>query len=74
MDLAQALLQGQAGDKGLFMPRPIPTMSGDLLARAGTLSYPELAASVLGLYTHGVFSPEALHEICEDAYDFEVPL
>jgi threonine synthase len=74
VDLAQALLQGQAGDKGLFMPRPIPKMSGDLLARARTLSYPELAASILGLYTHGVFSPEALHELCEAAYDFDVPL
>ena len=74
MDLAQALLQGQAGDKGLFMPRPIPSLSADLLARAGTLSYPELAASILGLYTQGVFAPDALHELCEDAYDFPVPI
>jgi len=74
VDLAQALLQGQAGDKGLFMPRPIPHMSRDLLARAGSLRYPELAASVLGLYTGGTFSPDALREICEDAYDFDVPL
>ena len=74
MDLAQALLQGQAGDKGLFMPRPIPTMPRDLLKRARTLAYPELAASVLGLYTEGVFPPDALREICADAYDFDVPL
>ena len=33
---------------------------GGLLARAGTLPYPELAAEVLGLYTEGVFSPDAL--------------
>jgi len=56
------------------MPRPIPSMSRDLLARAGTLSYSALAAEILGLYTQGVFSPDALQEICEDAYDFEVPL
>jgi threonine synthase len=73
-DLAQALLQGQAGDKGLFMPRPIPEMGRDLLARAGSLRYPELAASVLGLFTAGTFSPDALREICEAAYDFDVPL
>ena len=73
-DLAEALLQGQAGDRGLFMPRPIPGMGRDLLARAGSLRYPELAASVLGLYTEGIFSPDALREICEDAYDFDVPL
>jgi threonine synthase len=56
------------------MPRPIPDMDRDLLARAGTLRYPELAAAVLGLYTGGIFSAEALHQICEDAYDFDVPL
>ncbi len=74
MDLAQALLQGQAGDKGLFMPRPIPGMDRALLARAGALPYPELAAAVLGLFTGGIFSGDALREICEDAYDFDVPL
>ncbi len=74
MDLARALLVGQAADKGLFMPRPIPAMGRDLLARAGALPYPELAAAVLGLYTEGVFSSDALGEICEDAYDFDVPL
>jgi threonine synthase len=56
------------------MPRPIPGMSRDLLARAGALTYPELAAEVLGLYTAGVFPPGALAEICENAYDFDVPL
>ncbi len=56
------------------MPRPIPTLGGELLARAGSLPYPELAASVLGLYTEGTFSGDALRDICQDAYDFEVPL
>ncbi len=74
MDLAQALMQGQAGDKGLFMPSPIPALGRDLLARAGALPYPELAAAVLGLYTAGTFSGDALHEICASAYDFDVPV
>ena len=74
VDLAQALLQGQAGDKGLFMPRPIPPLGRDLLARAGALPYPELAASILGRFTDGAFSGDALRAICEDAYDFAVPL
>jgi threonine synthase len=74
VDLAQALLQGQAGDRGLFMPRPVPRMSRDLLGRAGALSYSDLAAEVLRLYTEGVLSSAALREICEDAYDFPVPL
>jgi threonine synthase len=68
------LLQGQAGDKGLFMPRPIPALGAELLRRARTLAYPELAASVLGLYTAGAFSADTLQAICADAYDFGVPL
>ncbi|MHC5037230.1 MAG: threonine synthase [Planctomycetota bacterium] len=72
--LDEALLQGQAGDKGLFLPRPIPTLSKDLLARARDLPYPALASAVLEPYMEGVFSPEELKAICEDAYDFDVPL
>ena len=56
------------------MPRPIPALPRDLLARAGSVPYPELAASVLGLYTEGVFARDALDAICADAYDFAVPL
>ncbi len=74
VDLAQALLQGQAGDKGLFMPRPIPRMDPGLLLRAHTLPYPELATAILELYAEGIFSHSDLEEICQDAYDFDVPL
>jgi len=72
--LTEALLQGQAGDKGLFLPKTHPTLSADLFAKARDLSYPELAAAVLEPYTEGVFSPDELREICESAYDYEVPL
>ncbi len=74
VDLAQALLQGQAGDRGLYMPRPIPRMDQELLARARTLPYPELAAAVLTPYAEGTFSRDALLSICHDAYDYDVPL
>ncbi len=74
VDLAEALLTGQAGDKGLFMPRPIPRLAPGFLARAHGLSYPELAAGVLGLYTDGTFTPAALEELCQDAYNYGVPL
>ncbi|MCP4663719.1 MAG: threonine synthase [bacterium] len=72
--LAEALLQGQAGDKGLYMPTTHPRLSEDLLARARDLPYPELAAAVLDPYTKGVFSGDELREICESAYDYDVPL
>jgi threonine synthase len=74
VDLADALLTGQAGDKGLFMPRPIPELSPELKKKAGNMPYPELAAAVLAPYVEGVFSTEVLEEICFDAYNYDVPL
>ncbi|HOX24286.1 MAG TPA: threonine synthase [Candidatus Krumholzibacteria bacterium] len=74
VDLGQALLAGQAGDRGLFLPRAIPRYGRELLLRAGSLAYPELAAALLAPYCEGTFSRAELEEICEDAYDFDVPL
>lgn len=74
VDLAQALLQGQAGDRGLFMPRPIPPLPPRLPAEARDMPYPDLAASILAPYAEGVFTRDELLEICLDAYDFDVPL
>ena len=74
VDLAGALLQGQAGDKGLFMPAAVPQLSPEFLRQARDLPYPELAARILEPYAEGVFSRDDLLEICNDAYDFDVPL
>jgi threonine synthase len=74
VDLAEALLKGQAGDRGLFTPESIPPLSRDLLGRARDLAYPALATEILAPYAEGVFSREAIEAICHDAYDFEVPL
>jgi threonine synthase len=74
VDLAQALLQGQAGDRGLFMPRPIPPLPQRLPIEARDMPYPELAAAILEPYAVGVFTRDELLEICLDAYDFDVPL
>jgi threonine synthase len=74
VDLADALLQGQAGDKGLFLPRQIPPLDKRLLADAREMSYPGLAAALLTPYAQGIFAPEVIAEICADAYDFDVPI
>ncbi|MFB3854859.1 MAG: threonine synthase [Vicinamibacterales bacterium] len=73
-DLGEALLAGQAPDKGLYMPEEVPRFAADLLRRARDLPYAALAAEILAPYTEGVFSRTELEEICRDAYDFEVPL
>ncbi len=74
VDLADALLTGQAGDKGLFMPKPLPKMSVDLLEKARDMPYPDLATAILKPYVDGVFSDQVLGNICQDAYNFQIPL
>ncbi len=73
VDLADALLEGQAADRGLYMPLQVPSIA-DIISRAKDLSYPELAAQVLSLYADGVFSRAEMEDICADAYNFEVPV
>jgi len=72
--LAQALLQGQAPDRGLYLPRTYPLITPDELRRWRLRSYPEVAFAVLRKFTVGVIDEARLRELCTDAYDFEVPL
>lgn len=44
------LLEGLAPDGGLAVPESLPAISADLLESWRTLSYPELAATVLGYF------------------------
>ncbi len=72
--LGQALLTGMAPDKGLFMPERVPTFAdGELAALVGK-RYPEVAFDVLSRYSAGEFGDDELREVCEDAYDFGVPI
>ncbi len=73
-DLRGALLQGQAGDKGLFMPRVIPPLSVEDLASLAGRPYPEVAWFVLRRFTAGVLDDARLRALCDDAYDYDVPL
>jgi len=74
VDLGDALWQGQAGDKGLYLPREIPKFDLEFLKRASEMSYSEMATRILTPYTKNVFSEGDLRKICEAAYTFDVPL
>ena len=74
VDLATALLKGQAPDRGLYMPEDIPVLDLNKLAAFKNENYAELAAWVLSHYTEGIFDEVLLRELCADAYDYEVPL
>ena len=73
-DLRAALLQGQAADRGLFMPERVPPLdAADLAALPGS-SYAATAWRVLRRFTAGLLDDDRLRALCEDAYDYEVPL
>jgi threonine synthase len=74
VDFIQALFQGQAPDRGLYMPKTIPSFqSGELESLTGK-AYHEIAAIVLEKFLGGVVSAAELQRLCRDAYPFDVPL
>jgi threonine synthase len=72
--LGQALLTGQAPDLGLFMPQRVPPITQADLVKLVDKSYPEIAFDVLRRYTVGQFDDDTLKALCDDAYNFEVPI
>lgn len=74
VNLRDAMLAGQAPDRGLYLPREFPRLPADELAAFRNLTYPEIAVRVLAPYTTGILPPATLAELCADAYNFEVPL
>jgi len=70
----KALLMGQAPDLGLFMPDRIPSVSIEELRRLPEMSYPEIAAVILGKYLHGDIPPAQLSQLTSDAYSFDIPI
>ena len=72
--LRDALLTGQAPDRGLYMPRLIPRLRQAEIQGFKTKSYPEIAHAVLKSYCTGLIPDDELMRICTECYDYEVPL
>ncbi len=70
-----AILQGQAPDRGLYMPKEIPQFSAKELSAMKGQAYSALAFVVLRKFIPlGELKDEVLHKIVTEAYNFEVPL
>ncbi|MFA5562081.1 MAG: threonine synthase [Eubacteriales bacterium] len=67
---AQAIKQGLAPDGGLFMPAVIPTLTEEMLQAYRSLSYPALAAKIMGLYLSDYTEAELLADTTQ-AYGAE---
>jgi len=70
----KALLMGQAPDWGLFMPDRIPQISIEELKRLPELSYPEMAALILGKFLHPDIPSSRLFQLASNVYTFDIPI
>jgi threonine synthase len=74
VNLREALLAGQAPDRGLYFPKQFPRFTFNELAAFSRLPYHEIAFRVLSKFTEDIVSPSELAKFCADAYNFPVPL
>jgi threonine synthase len=74
VNLREALLAGQAPDRGLYFLKEFPRLTPAEIAAFAQLPYHEIAFRVLSPYTAGLIEPADLATVCREAYDFAVPL
>jgi threonine synthase len=74
VNLREALLQGQAPDRGLYFPREFPQLSPAEIAAFADLPYHEVAFRVLSRFTIGIVPEDDLAAMCRSAYTFNIPL
>jgi threonine synthase len=63
-----AVLAGLAPDGGLYVPETWPSLAPSEIAAFAGRPYAEVAAKVVGKFAGDSLSPDALAEMCEDAY------
>ena len=74
VSFAQALLKGQAPDKGLYMPETIPVLPVETIMGFTGKRYDEIAFEVARHYLAGEIGEDDLRRIARESYDYEVPL
>ncbi|MCX5617436.1 threonine synthase [Bombella sp. TMW 2.2543] len=67
-DFSDILLSGLAGDGGLYMPDHWPHIPRETLTSWRSLSYADLAAEVIGLFTEGSIDRDTLRTMAHDVY------
>jgi len=67
-------LEGQAPDRGLYIPDKFPRLATDEIAAFANLPYHEIALRVLSKFTEGVIPQDKLAAMCREAYGFPIPL
>jgi threonine synthase len=70
----EALLQGQAPDKGLYIPSHLPQFNSRFFSALPRKSFHEIALEVARPYVEGDIPEPELKRIIEEALSFPVPL
>jgi threonine synthase len=70
----EALLAGQAPDKGLYMPEEIPSVTEEELEQMRVMEYHEIANLIMGKFLKGVIPEDVLANMVKDAYNYDIPL
>lgn len=70
----EALIKGQAPDKGLYLPNYIPVISNTELETFANKEYYEIAYAVISKFLQNEIPAPELLTIVKDAYNFDVPL
>jgi|YelNatPaOPRAMG01_1025707.scaffolds.fasta_scaffold11371_4 threonine synthase len=74
VNFRDALLIGQAPDRGLYLPDRFPQLDPKTVRLWAHLPYAQVACQVLAPYLEGVLDVDTLAGLCREAYNFEVPL
>ncbi|MDP4209733.1 MAG: threonine synthase [Bacteroidota bacterium] len=70
----EALLRGQAPDRGLYMPERIPQLSKEQIAAFSSMQYHEIAYTVISQFVQDEIPADDLKALLKAAYNFDVPL
>lgn len=74
VDFRQAVINGQAPDKGLYFPERIPTASKELIDNINRYSNEEIAYQVMKPYVGDTIPEDVLRGIIADTINFDIPL
>ncbi len=70
----QAIINGLAPNFGLYFPEEIPRFSERFYEQLPDMKLPEVAQHVLRPYVEEDIPDTVLKDICEDVFNFEIPL
>ena len=70
----EAVLKGQAPDRGLYFPEKIPALPSDFLQELPNLSKEEIGVTVMRPYVEGDITETELKQIVTETVNFDFPL